>query len=127
MFAQADWVVKLVMVGLVLASVATWTVLIAKHLELARQRKSAEAFRDTLADAGSLAQLDAASAAHPIVKEARAEIAQSADALADAEGLKERLVSRLDRYEAKVARKMTQGVTILGTIGATAPFVGLFG
>ncbi|HCH96329.1 MAG TPA: tonB-system energizer ExbB, partial [Erythrobacter sp.] len=43
-----------------------------------------------------------------------------------AEGLKERLVSRLDRYEAKVARKMTQGVTILGTIGATAPFVGLF-
>ena len=127
MFTQADWVVKLVMVGLVLASVATWTVLIAKHLELARQRKSAEAFRDTLADAGSLAQLDAASAAHPIVKEARAEIAQSADALADAEGLKERLVSRLDRYEAKVARKMTQGVTILGTIGATAPFVGLFG
>ena len=65
MFAQADWVVKLVMIGLVLASVATWTVLIAKHLELARQRKSAEAFRDTLADAGSLAQLDAASAAHP--------------------------------------------------------------
>ena len=52
MFAQADWVVKLVMIGLVLASVATWTVLIAKHLELARQRKSAEAFRDTLAEAG---------------------------------------------------------------------------
>ena len=61
------------------------------------------------------------------MQEAREELAQSDGSLADGEGLKERLVSRLDRYEAKVARKMTQGVTILGTIGATAPFVGLFG
>ena len=127
MFAQADWVVKLVMIGLVLASLVTWTVLVAKHLELARQRESAEQFRDKLAATQSLAQLDPAFADHPIVMQAREEIAQSAGSLDDREGLKERLVSRLDRHEAKVARKMTQGVTILGTIGATAPFVGLFG
>ena len=127
MFAQADWVVKLVMLGLVVASVVTWTVLVAKHLELARQRKDAEGFRDRLAATRSLAQLDGTAQQHPIVQEAREELAQSDGSLADGEGLKERLVSRLDRYEAKVARKMTQGVTILGTIGATAPFVGLFG
>ncbi|GGD78716.1 tonB-system energizer ExbB [Croceicoccus mobilis] len=127
MFAQADWVVKLIMIGLVIASVVTWTVLVAKHLELARQRKSAEAFRDTLLAAPSLSALDQTASAHAIVAEAREEIAQSGGALDDREGLKERLVSRLDRYEARVARKMTQGVTILGTIGATAPFVGLFG
>lgn len=127
MFAQADWVVKLVMLGLVVASIVTWTVLVAKHLELARQRKDAEAFRDRLAATRSLAQLDGTALQHPIVQEAREELAQSDGSLADGEGLKERLVSRLDRYEAKVARKMTQGVTILGTIGATAPFVGLFG
>ena len=127
MFAQADWVVKLVMLGLVVASIVTWTVLVAKHLELARQRKDAEAFRDRLAATRSLAQLDGTAQQHPIVQEAREELAQSDGSLADGEGLKERLVSRLDRYEAKVARKMTQGVTILGTIGATAPFVGLFG
>lgn len=127
MFAQADWVVKLVMLGLVVASIVTWTVLVAKHLELARHRKDAEAFRDRLAATRSLAQLDGTAQQHPIVQEAREELAQSDGSLADGEGLKERLVSRLDRYEAKVARKMTQGVTILGTIGATAPFVGLFG
>jgi biopolymer transport protein ExbB len=127
MFAQADWVVKLVMLGLVVASIVTWAVLVAKHLELARQRKDAEAFRDRLGATRSLAQLDGTAQQHPIVQEAREELAQSDGSLADGEGLKERLVSRLDRYEAKVARKMTQGVTILGTIGATAPFVGLFG
>ncbi len=127
MFAQADWLVKLVMIGLVVASIATWTILIAKHLELSRRRRTAESDRDALVGASSLASLPQGLAAHPIVAEAREEIAQSRDALADREGLKERLVSRLDRYEAGVARKMTQGVTILGTIGATAPFVGLFG
>ena len=127
MFAQADWVVKLVMIGLVIASVVTWTVLVAKHLELGRQRQSAADFRDRLAAARSLGQLDGEAAGHPMIAEAREEIAQSADALDDREGLKERLVSRLDRYEARTARKMTQGVTILGTIGATAPFVGLLG
>ena len=55
MFAQADWVVKLVMLGLVVASIVTWTVLVAKHPELARQRKDAEAFRDRLAAAALLA------------------------------------------------------------------------
>lgn len=127
MFAQADWVVKLVMIGLVIASIATWTVLVAKHLELARRREKAEGFRDTLKSTQSLAALDSAHASHPIVREAREEIDQSAGALDDREGLKERLVSRLDRYEAAVARDMTRGVTVLGTIGATAPFVGLFG
>ncbi|WP_375289673.1 tonB-system energizer ExbB [Qipengyuania sp.] len=127
MFAQADWVVKLVMIGLVIASIVSWTVLIAKHLELSRQRASAETFRDLLAGTTSLAQLDGSAASHPLVTEAHQEIAQSEDALDDRDGLKERLASRLDRHEAKLARKMTQGVTIVGTIGATAPFVGLFG
>ena len=67
MFAQADWVVKLVMLGLVVASIVTWTVLVAKHLELARQRKDAEAFRDRLAATRSLAQLDGTAQQHPIV------------------------------------------------------------
>ncbi len=81
MFVQADWVVKLVMIGLVLASLVTWTVLVAKHLELARQRESAEQFRDKLAATQSLAQLDPAFADHPIVIQAREEIAQSAGSL----------------------------------------------
>ena len=127
MFAQADWVVKLVMIGLIVASMVTWTVFIAKHVELRKARREAEALRARLATARSLGDLPATATADALVREAREELTQSADALSDSEGLKERIVSRFDRQEALVARKMTQGVTVLATIGATAPFVGLFG
>lgn len=127
MFAQADWVVKLVMIGLIIASVLTWTVFIAKQAELRRAQGAARSLLASLTAARSLTDLPAALSSEPLVAAAREEIAQSADALDDHDGIKERIVSRFDRHEALVARKMTQGVTILGTIGSTAPFVGLFG
>ena len=52
---------------------------------------------------------------------------QSVDALEDREGLKERIASHLDRIEAASGRRITKGTGVLATIGATAPFVGLFG
>ena len=127
MFAQADWVVKLVMIGLMVASVVTWTVFIAKHIELRKARREADALLGAFAAARSLSDLPDSADGNELVKLASEELAQSVDALDDREGLKERIVSRFDRYEALIARKMTQGVTILATIGATAPFVGLFG
>ena len=127
MFAQADWVVKAVMIGLVLASVISWTVGVAKQLELRRAKAGAAQLHGALAGARSLGDLAAEIGAQPLVREARAELLQSVDALDDRDGVKERIVSRLDRHEAAEARRMTQGITILATIGATAPFVGLFG
>jgi len=127
MFAQADWVVKLVMIGLIVASIVTWTVFIAKHFELRKARREADALLGTFASARSLSELTPHANGNELLRLAREELDQSADALDDREGLKERIVSRFDRYEALMARKMTQGVTILATIGATAPFVGLFG
>lgn len=127
MFAQADWVVKLVMVGLIVASIVTWTVFIAKHFELRKARREANALLATFASARSLSDLPGDADSNELVRLTREELAQSADALSDSEGLKERVVSRFDRHEALLARRMTQGVTILATIGATAPFVGLFG
>lgn len=127
MFAQADWVVKTVMIGLVIASVLTWTVFIAKSIELRRARQEAEGLLAGLNAARSLSALPTETAADELVAHARAEISQSAEALHDRDGLKERIISRLERHEALVSRRMTQGVTILATIGATAPFVGLFG
>jgi biopolymer transport protein ExbB len=129
MFMQADWVVKAVMIGLILASIVSWTVFIAKALELRRVSESQQAARDAVAGLKSLADAHGSSAAKssPLVAEAMAELSQSAEVLADGEGVKERIVSRFERYEAAVARDMTRGVTILATIGATAPFVGLFG
>jgi biopolymer transport protein ExbB len=45
----------------------------------------------------------------------------------DAGGINERVASRLHRLEASAGRKMARGIGPLATIGATAPFVGLFG
>jgi hypothetical protein len=45
----------------------------------------------------------------------------------DREGIKERIASRLERIEASYGRRISRGTGVLATIGATAPFVGLFG
>jgi biopolymer transport protein ExbB len=45
----------------------------------------------------------------------------------DKDGLKERIASRLERIEAAFSRRISRGTGVLATIGATAPFVGLFG
>ena len=129
MFMQADWIVKLVMIGLLIASLVTWTVFIAKVLEL-RTANAIE--RETLEAVNGLRSLDEAIkdsrlAFTPLVREAISELKASADAMQDGEGIKERIVSRFARHEAKLARNMTRGINILATIGATAPFVGLFG
>ncbi len=129
MFMQADWVVKLVMIGLVIASLVTWTVFLAKARELAAATAAMRVAHDAAKDlqAFSDAPAHAALAGLPLVREAEAELALSAGALDDADGVKERIVSRFERHEAAVARRMTRGVNVLATIGATAPFVGLFG
>ncbi len=123
MFMAADWVVQGVMIGLVLASVLTWTVFVAKSLELAmavrRQRR-------LLAALDSAPSLDKAPASD-LVAAAEAEQRLSADTVDDRDGLKERVASRLERLEAATGRRMLKGTGVLATIGSTAPFVGLFG
>lgn len=129
MFLQADWLVKLVMIGLVLASLATWTVFIAKTRELARANAVLQRDHDALIGLKSLDNVTSqpALSTSPLLREAQAELALSADVMRDGEGVKERIISRFDRLEAATARRMTRGVTIIATIGSTAPFVGLFG
>ncbi|MEH6757312.1 MAG: tonB-system energizer ExbB [Parasphingorhabdus sp.] len=129
MFAQADWIVKIVIIGLIIASLVSWTIFIAKISELHKTMAAERIIHDevvkirSLEDAGN----DPVLAKTALVKEASAELTLSADALHDGDGIKERIVSRFERYEAALSRKMTRGINILATIGATAPFVGLFG
>ena len=127
MFMQADWIVKLVMIGLLIASIVTWTVFVAKVIELRKATAAERVIHDDAIALRSLGDAKAALAASPLVREASNELALSADALHDVEGVKERIVSRFERHEAAEARRMTRGINILATIGSTAPFVGLFG
>ncbi len=129
MFAQADWIVKIVIVGLIIASLVSWTIFLAKISELRKAMAAERIVHDAVDKLRSLedATRDPALAKTALVQEASAELVLSADALTDGDGIKERIVSRFERYEAALSRRMTRGVNILATIGATAPFVGLFG
>jgi biopolymer transport protein ExbB len=131
MFMTADWVVKAVMVGLACASVLTWTVWLAKTLELTASRRRARRALAALGRVRSLAEAAerdsfGPSPAAAMVRAASAELHLSADA-PDKEGIKERVASRLERIEAAAGRDMARGTGVLATIGSTAPFVGLFG
>ncbi|KMM78815.1 tonB-system energizer ExbB [Pseudomonas deceptionensis] len=131
MYKNADIVVKIVMIGLAIASIITWTIGIAKgfevlgakrrlrveiaHLKKARTLKEAS---DTAAKEGTLA--------HLLVQDALEEMRLSANSR-EKEGIKERVSFRLERLVAACGRNMSSGTGILATIGSTAPFVGLFG
>ena len=61
-----------------------------------------------------------------LIGAAESELRRSPD-LRDVEGIKERIAARFGRIEAGVGRQMMRATGIIATIGATAPFVGLFG
>ena len=128
MFRDSDWVVKAVMIGLVFASILTWTVLLAKTLELGGVRRRLAHSLGALRNARSLADVTSLDAGigQDLVAAALAEWRSSSDA-PDKDGIKERVASSLTRTEAGAARRLTVGTGVLATIGATAPFVGLFG
>ncbi|WP_188393606.1 tonB-system energizer ExbB [Glycocaulis alkaliphilus] len=127
MFLAADWVVKAVMIGLALASVLTWTVFLVKSVEIAGLKRRLRQDLDAVRRAPSLG---AAGPAHvlgkALIREARAELELSGDALSK-DGVKERVAAGLSRLEAGFARQRMTGMGMLASVGATAPFVGLFG
>ncbi len=134
MFMAADWVVKAVMIGLAFASLVTWTVWLAKTLELAGARLRAYRALNAIGNARTLLEAERSLEGRGgpgalLVNAAREEVRMSLDAQghASTDGLKERVASRLSRIEAQAGRRMSRGTGLLATIGSTAPFVGLFG
>jgi biopolymer transport protein ExbB len=127
MFLAADSIVRAVIIGLAIASVVTWTVWVAKAIELHGLRRRLRRALAEFDQAGSLAeaQIEPVGPASALAEAARDEWRR--DAGTSAEGIKERVASRLERLEAAAGRAMSRGTGILATIGATAPFVGLFG
>jgi biopolymer transport protein ExbB len=131
MYLSADPVVKSVLILLALASVVTWTVWLAKSIEIRAAKRRVRAALGKIAAVRSplegAARLSAADhEVHQALQAAAAELELSAEAH-ERDGVKERVASRLERIEAACARRMLRGTGVLATIGATAPFVGLFG
>ncbi|MBV1830387.1 tonB-system energizer ExbB [Komagataeibacter sp. AV436] len=131
MFVHAGPVVRGVMLVLVACSLITWTILIAKTVELLLARRQMQHAAAALDAWASVA--DGADGAPPcriartLLVAVQAERRQSHDITGDAEGVKERTVMYLERLEAAEGRRFMRGTGLLATIGATAPFIGLFG
>ena len=129
MFMNADVVVKVVMVGLVIASVVTWTVWLAKTIELLKARRKLRNAVEALSAVKTLANARQSNIEEPVASFYAAVVDELrlSDGSMDKDGLKERIASRLERIEGAFSRRISRGTGVLATIGATAPFVGLFG
>ena len=131
MFMSADIIVKAVMIGLAFASLVTWTVFIAKSIELSLAQGRLRSALKKIPDARSLAEAQFALGAKEgilpsflaaALREARASAGISSDA-----GIKERAASSFAEIVRAESRRIRIGMGLLATIGATSPFVGLFG
>jgi biopolymer transport protein ExbB len=131
MFQAADVLVKAVMIGLAFASLVTWTIFIAKMIEMSLARRRLRKALGKIGEARSLAEAQFALGAKEGVlpsllaaamREARLSAGISSDA-----GIKERAASSFAEIVRAEARRIRLGMGLLATIGATSPFVGLFG
>jgi biopolymer transport protein ExbB len=131
MFLSADILVKAVMIGLAFASLVTWTIFIAKMIELSLIRRKLRSALGNIGDARSLAEAQFAlgtkdgvlsSLLAAAMREARLSAGISSDG-----GIKERAASSFAEIVRAEARRIRLGMGLLATIGATSPFVGLFG
>jgi len=131
MFVSADILVKAVMIGLAFASLVTWTIFIAKMIELSLIQRKLHAALGAISDARSLAEAQFAlgakgSVLSSLLSAAMREARLSAGISSDA-GIKERAASSFAEIVRAEARRIRLGMGVLATIGATSPFVGLFG
>jgi biopolymer transport protein ExbB len=131
MFLSADVVVKAVMIGLAFASLVTWTIFIAKMIELSVVQRNLRGALKKIADARSLSEAQFAlgskgSVLFSLLAAAMREARMSAGISGDA-GIKERAASSFGEIVRAEARRIRLGMGLLATIGATSPFVGLFG
>ncbi|TMJ82937.1 MAG: tonB-system energizer ExbB, partial [Alphaproteobacteria bacterium] len=113
MFTNANPVVQAVMIGLVFASVVTWTVWLAKSIEIFLAKRRLRLASDKLASVRStfegIEQLaDSRGELEQFLDAAATEL-KGSSGVSDAEGIKERVASRLDRIEAGYARRILRG------------------
>jgi biopolymer transport protein ExbB len=131
MFLSADVLVKAVMIGLAFASLVTWTIFIAKMIELSLIQRKLRRALAMIGDARSLAEAQFALGARrnvlsALLSAAMREARLSAGISSDS-GIKERAASSFAEIVRAEARRVRLGMGVLATIGATSPFVGLFG
>jgi biopolymer transport protein TolQ len=133
LFMQADIVVKVVMAGLLLASVWTWAIIVAHWLRMRRTTRDNEKFErdfwksediDSFYEERGRGDLSAAKVLAAGIAEWRRSTSGRA---VDREGTRARLAVALHSAVAAETDRLASRLNILATVGSVAPFVGLFG
>ncbi len=136
LFLQADIVVKIVMVLLLLASVWVWAIVFEKFSSLRRARRAADAFEDRFWSGGSLDDLydqDGAKPEHPMAAVFGAAMSEWRRSLRVAgadisrSGVRDRVERAMAVTIQREMERMERWMIFLASVGSTAPFVGLFG
>ncbi len=136
LFLQADIVVKLVMLILLFASVWVWTIIIEKVMTLRRVNREANVFEDSFWSGGSLDELYEREGTDPgnpmaaVFGAAMSEWKRTAR-IAGTEigktGVKERVDRAMNVTIMREMDRLERFMIFLASVGATAPFIGLFG
>ncbi len=136
LFIQADIVVKIVMLGLLFASVWVWAIMFEKTFTLRRANRAADTFEDRFWSGGSLDDLYEQQGAQPqnpiaaVFGAAMAEwrrTARIAGVDIGRTGVKERVDRAITVTIVREMERMERWMIFLASVGSIAPFVGLFG
>jgi biopolymer transport protein ExbB len=140
MFLQADLVVKIVMIGLLACSVGTWMLLIIKLVEFGSLRRSSDAFLESFRGAKSITDMGRIAESEEFAGNPLADMAAAAAAeveLSRQAGLHvsgehrdstiTRATAAIGAVQSSLARRLSGGMQFLASVGANAPFIGLFG
>ncbi|MFZ5720287.1 MAG: tonB-system energizer ExbB [Pseudomonadota bacterium] len=140
MFMDADPVVKVIMIGLVLASVLSWAILVTKMLEFRSLQRQSDGFMESFRGAKSISDMSRIALSeeydgNPLADMAAAaaqEVELSRQAgLSIAGEHRDTTLSRAEHavsaVQASLARRLSGGMQFLASLGSNAPFIGLFG
>jgi biopolymer transport protein TolQ len=133
LFLDADIVVQVVIVGLVLASIWVWTIIVSFSIRMSRVRSRSRAFEEEFWDSEQPEALVSGKRRHdnPSARVAAAGLAElrnsQKDGLRDKAGAKARIALAMEGQVAAEADALAERLNFLATTGAVAPFVGLFG
>lgn len=134
LFMQANWVVKLVMIGLLFASVWCWAIIIDKAIAFAAARRAGKRFEEEFWSGRSLEELyrhleeRRTTGAAAVFVAAMREWKKSFEKGARSPmGLQMRIEKAMDVVLMREAGRLESRLSFLATIGSSAPFIGLFG
>jgi biopolymer transport protein TolQ len=133
LFIQADIIVQAVMLGLILASIWVWTIIVSFSLRIGAMHKKSREYEDEFWVQGDRDG--------QLTKQARKDVPAARVAAAgldewrkstakqpvDRDATRQRIAAAMDSQIAEEADQLSARLNFLATVGSVAPFVGLFG